>query len=131
MAMWHAWFGWDREDLDMYGVHYDVAPATYSDWQVVGCVVSIATAAVLAQLWVRRAKFAEDWIFRALAVVLLAGSAAIGFVVPWTQDAASDPTADGLYMIGAFFFLVGGGAGLGVLLAVTDAVAGPRRATAS
>ena len=107
-AMWFAWLGWD----DDYHLVDGVPQGPYRAWQVVGCAVSIALAAVLAQLWVRRA-----W-----AMVLLAPAAVIGFAVPWGVDAAASDDS-GLWVVGLVFLLVGGGVALLVVLAVTAAVA--------
>ena len=86
-------------------------------WQVLGCALSIAAAAVLAHLWVRGA-----W-----AVFVLATAADIGFAVRWALDAASTDVT-GLWALGLLFLLVGVGFGLAVLLAVTGAAATSRPA---
>ena len=57
--------------------------------------------------------------------LLLAIAADIGLAVPWAMDASSDDT--GMWVVGLLFLVVGGGAGLAVLLAVTNAVTGSRR----
>lgn len=114
-AMWFAWLGWDTEYYQVDGV----AQGPYRSWQVVGCGLSVAVAAVLALLWVR-----GTW-----AIFVLATAAVVGFVVPWTAHAAAtDPT--GLYGVGVVMILVGGGLALVVLLALTSAIASavaPRR----
>lgn len=110
-AMWFAWLGWDHEYYQVDGV----AQGPYRAWQVLGCGLSIAAAAVLAYLWVRSA-----W-----AIFVLAAAAVIGFAVPWAVDAASTDDS-GLWVVGLLFLLVGGGIGLVVLLAVSAAAA-PRR----
>jgi len=107
-AMWFAWLGWDNEYYQVDGV----AQGPYRAWQVIGCGLSVAAAAVLAYLWVR-----SVW-----AIFVLAAAANIGFAVPWTLHAASTDDS-GLFVVGLLFLLVGGGSGLMVLLAVTDAVA--------
>ncbi len=121
-AMWFAWLGWDDE----YYLVDGVPQGPYQAWQVVGCALSIALAAVLAQLWARRV-----W-----AMVLLAPAAVIGFAVPWAVDAAGSDDS-GLWVVGLLLLLVGGGVGLLVVLGVTAAVASvvagrrPRQAPAS
>lgn len=107
-AMWFAWLGWDNEYYQVDGV----AQGPYRAWQVIGCGLSIAAAAVLAYLWVRGV-----W-----AIFVLAAAADIGFAVPWTRDAASTDDS-GLFVVGLLFLLVGAGVGLVVLLAATAAVA--------
>jgi hypothetical protein len=113
-VMWFAWLGWDHEYYQVDGV----AQGPYRAWQVVGCALSIAAAAVLAYLRVRGV-----W-----AIFVLAAAANIGFAVPWTLDAASTDDS-GLFVVGLLALLVGGGMGLTVLLAITAAVATrhPRR----
>ena len=110
-AMWFTWLGWDNEYYQVDGV----AQGPYRAWQVIGCGLAIAAAAVLAQFWVRGV-----W-----AIFVLAAAADIGFAVPWTVDAASTDDS-GLFVVGLLLLLVGGGVGLVVLLAVTAAVT-PRR----
>ena len=75
---------------------------------MIGCGLSVAVAAVLAYLLIRRS----------MAVVLLSGAATIGFAVPWSMDAASTDDT-GMWGVGLFFLLVGGGAGLALLLVIT------------
>jgi len=48
-AMWFAWLGWDHEYYQVDGV----SQGPYRAWQVFGCGLSIAAAAVLAYLRVR------------------------------------------------------------------------------
>jgi len=112
-AMWFAWLGWDDEYHQVDGV----AQGPYRAWQVLGCALSIAAAAVVAYLRVHGA-----W-----AVLVLAAAADIGFAVPWALDAASTDVT-GLWALGLLFLLVGVGFGLAVLLAVTGAAATPRPA---
>lgn len=115
-AMWFAWLGWDHEYYRVDGV----ARGPYRAWQVIGCGVSVAAAAVVAYLWVR-----GGW-----AIFLLAAAGVIGFAVPWTLDAASTDES-GLFVVGLVFLLVGGGIGLVIVLALTAAVSaavGRRRA---
>jgi hypothetical protein len=107
--MWFAWLGWDHEYYQVDGV----AQGPYRGWQVIGCAMSIAAAAVFAYLSVRGVP----------AIFVLAAAAVIGFAVPWTLDAASTDES-GLFVVGLLFLLVGGGVGLTALLAVTAAVAG-------
>ena len=109
--MWFAWLGWDHEYYMVDGV----AQGPYRAWQVAGCGLTIVTATVLAYLRVPQTA----------AIFVLAGAAAFGFAVPWAMDASSDDT--GLWVVGLLFLLVGGGAGLAVVLAVTNAVTGSRR----
>lgn len=111
-AMWFAWLGWDHEYYQVDGV----SQGPYRSWQVFGCGLSIAAAAVLAYLWVR-----SVW-----AIFVLAATAVIGFAVPWAADASSTDDS-GLWVVGLVLLLMGGGVGLVVLLAVTAAVAAPRR----
>ena len=106
-AMWFAWLGWDTEYYQVDGE----AQGPYRAWQVIGCGLSVAAAAVLAYRWVR-----GDW-----AIFVLAAAGVIGFAVPWTVDAASTDDS-GLYLVGLVFLLACGGTGLTVLLAVTAAV---------
>lgn len=106
-AMWFAWLGWDDEYYEVDGV----AQGPYRAWQVLGCGLSIAVAAVLAQLWVRGVG----------AVFVLAGAAAIGFAVPWTVHAAANDDS-GLFVVGLVLLLVGAGGGLAVLLGLTAAI---------
>ena len=107
-AMWFAWLGWDHEYYQVDGV----SQGPYRAWQVFGCALCIAAAAILAYLWVRGA-----W-----AIFVLAAAAVIGFAVPWSVDAASSDVT-GLWAVGLLSLLVGGGAGLVVLLAVVAAAA--------
>jgi hypothetical protein len=107
-AMWFAWLGWD----DAYH-EVDGAPqGPYRAWQVIGCGLCIAAAAVLALLWARSAS----------AILVLAAAAVTGFAVPWAVDAASTDDT-GLWVVGLLLLVVGGGVGLVVLLAVTAAAA--------
>lgn len=101
-AMWFAWLGWDHEYYMVDGMEQ----GPYRAWQVIGCGASVAVAAVVAFL-------AYNPKSRGM---VLAPVAAIGFAVPWTWDASSDVT--GLFMVGAIMVVVGGTAGLTVVLAV-------------
>jgi hypothetical protein len=105
-AMWFVWLGWDHEYYQVGGV----SQGPYRAWQVLGCGLSLAAAAVLAYIWVRTV-----W-----AIFVLAAAAVIGFAVPWALDAASTDDS-GLWVVGLLFLLVGGGSGLLVLLAVSAA----------
>ena len=107
-AMWFAWLGWDHEYYKVDGV----SQGPYRAWQVIGCGVSIAVAAVLAYLWVR-----SVW-----AIFVLAAAAVIGFAVPWALDAASSDDS-GLWLVGLVLLLVGGGIALVVLLTISAAAA--------
>lgn len=109
--MWFAWLGWDHKYYHVDGV----SQGPYRAWQVLGCGLSIAAAAVLAYLWVRGV-----W-----AIFVLAAAADIGFAVPWGLDAASTDDT-GLWVVGLLFLLVGGAIGLTVLLAVSAAAAARR-----
>lgn len=111
-AMWFAWLGWDDEYYYVDGF----AQGPYRAWQVVGCGLAIATAAVLAYRWVRQ--FA--------AVFVLAAAADLGFAVPWAVHASTTDDS-GLWVVGLLFLLVGSGVGLVVLLALTDSVVRTRR----
>lgn len=111
VAMWFAWLGWDNEYYQVDGV----AQGPYRTWQVVGCGLSIATAAVLTHLWVRGV-----W-----AIFVLSAAAVTGFAVPWALDASATDDS-GLWVVGLLFLLVGGGLGLAVLLAIIGAVASRR-----
>lgn len=102
--MWFAWLGWDQEYYQVDGV----PQGPYRAWQVLGCGMSIAAAAVLAYLWVR-----SVW-----AIFVLAAAADLGFAVPWAVNAASTDDT-GLWVVGLLFLLVGGGTGLVVLLGVS------------
>ncbi len=106
-AMWFAWLGWDHEFYDVDGV----AQGPYRTWQVAGCGLSIVSAAVLAFLRVPRTA----------AIFVLAIAADLGFAVPWAVDASRED-ASGLWVVGLFFLVVGGGVGLAVLLAATSVV---------
>lgn len=110
-ATWFAWLGWDHEYYQVDGV----PQGPYQAWQVVGCAISIAGAAVLAYLW-----SASVW-----AIFVLAAAADIGFAFPWALNAASTDES-GLWAVGLLFLLVGSGLGLLVLLTIT-AVADARR----
>ena len=96
-GMWFAWLGWDHE----YYLVDGVAQGPYRAWQVVGCGAAIAAASVLAYLRVRDV----------IAIFVLAAAAVVGFAVPWSWDASSDET--GMWVVGLFMLLVGGGAGPG------------------
>src|SRR4051794_5300136 len=109
-AMWFAWLGWDHQYYQVDGV----PQGPYRAWQVVGCGLAIAVAAVLAHQRVRGTR----------AVLVLALAAVIGFAVPWAIDASRDDDT-GLWAVGLFLLLLGGTGGLVVLLAVTDAVIRP------
>ena len=108
-AMWFAWLGWDHAYYQVDGV----AQGPYRAWQVIGCGISIAAAAVLAHLAVRGV-----W-----SVLVLPAAAVIGFAVPWARDAASTDDS-GLWVVGLVFLLVGGGLGLVALLTISEGVAG-------
>jgi hypothetical protein len=110
-AMWFAWLGWDHEYYQVDGV----SQGPYRAWQVFGCGVSIATAAVVAYLWVR-----SVW-----AIFVLAAAAVVGFAVPWALDAASTDDS-GLWLVGLLLLLVGGGIALVVLLTISAAAASLR-----
>ena len=109
-AMWFAWLGWDHEYYDVDGV----AQGPYRTWQVVGCGLAIATATVVAFFRVPRTA----------ATFVLAGAAAGGFAVPWAVWASSDDS--GMWLVGLFLLIIGGGVGLALLLAVTNTVVGSR-----
>jgi hypothetical protein len=111
-AMWFAWLGWDDEYYYVDGF----AQGPYRAWQVIGCGLAIATAAVLAYRWVRQ--FA--------AVFVLAAAADLGFAVPWAVHASTTDDS-GLWVVGLLLLLVGSGVGLVVLLALTDSVLRTRR----
>lgn len=106
-AMWFAWLGWDHEYYEVDGV----AQGPYRTWQVLGCGLAIAVAAVVAQLWAR-----TPW-----GVLVLAPAAIIGFAVPWTMDAAATDDS-GLFVVGLILLVIGGGVGLSFLVGATAAV---------
>jgi hypothetical protein len=110
-AMWFAWLGWDHQ----YYLVDGVPQGPYRPWQVVGCALSIATAAVLACVRVRQSR----------AIFPLAFLAATGFAVPWSIDAAQQD-GSGLWAVGLAMLLIGGGLGLTLLLAATDAFLNPK-----
>lgn len=112
-AMWFAWLGWDDE----YHLVDGVAQGPYRSWQVIGCGLSIAAAAVATHVWVRGSG----------ASFVLAAAAVIGFAVPWTMDAAATDDS-GLFVVGLLFLLVGGGTTLLVLLMTTGWVVDRSRA---
>ncbi|WP_375483421.1 hypothetical protein [uncultured Jatrophihabitans sp.] len=103
-AMWFAWLGWDHTYYDVDGV----AEGPYRAWQVIGCGLSIGSAAVLAY-W--RAP-------RALAIPVLAIAADGGFAVPWSIDASSGDET-GLWVVGLVLLVLGGCVALGSVLSVT------------
>lgn len=105
-AMWAAWLGWDNE----YYLVDGVAHGPYRDWQVIGCGLSIAVGAVLAQMWTRGSTL----------VAALSAAAIVGFAVPWTVQAAATDDS-GLFVVGLLMLLVGGFAGLALLLMLTGA----------
>ncbi|WP_235737200.1 hypothetical protein [Nocardioides alcanivorans] len=76
----------------------------------------MAVAAVVAFHWTRGA-----W-----AVFVLAGAGIIGFAVPWTRDAAATDES-GMFVVGLLLLLAGGGLGLTLLLALTNAVTSRRQ----
>ncbi len=106
-GMWFAWLGWDHEYYEVNGI----AQGPYRSWQVIGCGVSVAVAAVLAYVWIRGDA----------AIVVLAAAADAGFAVPWTIDAASNDDS-GLFVVGLVMIVVGGGVALVCLLALTHVV---------
>jgi hypothetical protein len=106
-TMWFSWLAWDHQ----YYLVDGVAQGPYRSWQVLGCGLSIATAAVLAHRWVRGGS----------AIFVLSAAAIIGFAVPWALDAATTDDS-GLWVVGLLFLLVGGGLGLVVLLSITAAI---------
>ena len=110
--MWFAWLGWDHEYYQVNGV----AQGPYRAWQVLGCALSISTAAILAYLWAP-----SVW-----AVFVLAAAADIGFAIPWALNAASTDDS-GLWVVGLLFLLVGTGLGLLAVLTITAVVAARRR----
>ncbi|WP_110180981.1 hypothetical protein [Nocardioides solisilvae] len=115
-AMWFAWLGWD----DDYYLVDGVAQGPYRPWQVVGCGLSVAIGAVAAMLALR-----GRGVVRAGAVPVLTAAALGGFALPWSVHAAATDDS-GLWAVGLFFLLVGGGLGLVTLLTVTAALAGRR-----
>lgn len=105
-ALWGAWLGWDHEYYDVDGV----PQGPYRAWQVVGCVLTIGAAAVVAYLVARR------------GLVLLAFAGALGVAVPWSIDAAASDES-GLWGVGLIMIVIGGTVALTVLLAVASAFA--------
>jgi len=59
-----------------------------------------------------------------ISVLVLAGAADLGVAVPWAVDAARVDDS-GLWGVGLVLLLVGCGSGVAVLLAATNALAGP------
>lgn len=117
-AMWGAWLGWDQEYYQVDGVPH----GPYRAWQVLGCALSIAAAAIFAYLRVPGIR----------SVFVLTAASVIGFAVPWTVHAAITDDS-GLWIVGALFLLVGGGVGMLILLtltAVTTTRRPPRSPTA-
>ena len=106
-ATWFAWLGWDHQYYEVGGV----AQGPYRPWQVLGCGATVVAATVLAYVRVRGV----------LALFVLAAAGIVGFAVPWARDAgASDDT--GLWMVGLFMLVIGGGVGLLMVLTVTYGV---------
>lgn len=106
-GLWAAWLGWDTEYYEVGGV----AQGPYREWQVIGCGLSVAAAAVLAQVWARGGT----------GVVALAAAATVGFAVPWTVHAAATDES-GLFIVGLMMLLAGGVFSLTVLLTLTGAI---------
>lgn len=106
---WAVWLSWDRE--------YQFDPATsttsgpYAEWQVVGCVLTLLAAAVLA-----------GWVQRPLVAALVV---TVPFTVGWTVDAALRDES-GLFLVGALLIAVGLFLG-SLLVAVGVGRAGGRR----
>jgi hypothetical protein len=100
LATWMAWFGWDTVRDVHPGTNNTTGP--YELWQGVGAAVTLLILVVLA---VRRLPVAN---------VVLAVS--VGFTAGFTYSGATDPEADGLYVIGAGMVLV-------VMILSTTAVA--------
>ncbi|MCZ2823187.1 MULTISPECIES: hypothetical protein [unclassified Modestobacter] len=87
---WVAWLAWDREY--QFDPETSTTSGPYETWQVVGCLLTLLAAAVLAG-WVQRPLVA------ALAVT-------VPFTLCWTVDAAlQDET--GLFLVGALLIAVG------------------------
>jgi hypothetical protein len=103
---WLAWLGWDHQYFYVDGV----AQGPYRAWQVVGCGATVVAGAVAAHLWARHPS----------AVPVIAVATVVGFAIPWTMNASSDET--GLWLVGLFMIVVGGGLGLAAALAVTAAI---------
>ena len=106
---WVGWLAWDDE--------YQVDPGTgissgpYEAWQVIGCVLTLLVAAVLAGVAARPA-------VAALAVT-------VPFTVWWSVSAArSDDT--GLFLVGALLIAVGLYLGAWAVAALSGALR-PRR----
>ncbi len=89
-ATWVVWFAWDTLR--------DVDPTTgntsgpYEVWQGVGAAVTLLVVVVLFVRW--------------LAVVNVALAVSCGFTAGFTYSGATDPEADGLYVVGAGLLLV-------------------------
>ena len=87
---WMAWFAWDTVR--------DVRPGTtdttgpYDLWQGIGAAATLLVLIVVALRWLT-----------AVSVVL---AVSLGFTAGFTFSAATDPEADGLYVIGAGLLLV-------------------------
>lgn len=95
-----GWFGWDTVR--------DVEPGTvsssgpYEVWQGVGAAITLLVVIIFFAPW--------------LPTVDVALAVSLGFTAGFTYSGATDPEADGLYVVGAGILLV-------VMLAATTAVA--------
>jgi hypothetical protein len=107
-AIWFAWLGITKEYYVVDGNEH----GPYRPWQVIGAGVSMVVATVVAYLSVRGV----------LAVFVLPLTAAIGFAVPWTVDAAVSDDS-GLFVIGAVLVYLGVSVGLGLVLGLVAPVA--------
>ena len=91
---WAGWLGWDSE--------YQIDPATgvasgpYEAWQVVGCVITLLVAAVVAGL--------------AASPAVAAAWVTVPFTLAWAVSAGRDDET-GLFLVGAV--LIAGGLYLG------------------
>jgi hypothetical protein len=107
-VMWFAWLGWDHQYYEVDGM----TQGPYRAWQVAGCGLTIAAAAV----------YAYSRVPGIAAILVLACAADIGFAVPWAVD-ASRTDDSGLWVAGLLFLLIGSGVGLVILLTLTAAFA--------
>jgi hypothetical protein len=105
-AAWAGWFGWDTaRDVDP-GTGSSTGP--YEIWQGIGAAITLLAVIVLFVRW--------------LPTVNVVLGVSVGFTAGFTSSGATDPEADGLYVVGAGILL------LVMLLATTLAAWGARKA---
>ena len=99
-ATWAGWFGWDTvRDVDR-GTGSSSGP--YEVWQGVGAAITLLVVIIFFAPW--------------LPTVDVALAVSLGFTAGFTYSGATDPEADGLYVVGAGMLLV-------VMLGATTVVA--------